>query len=204
MPDKPLSVLRSDIIQSYLADENEVVDDLITQLGSYDAVLTSNCAKHLVNVVRAKKDRQSPIEAFLREYQLCSQEGIVLMGMAEALLRIPDSQTQDQFLQEKLTHADWQKHLHHIDSLLVNLSSQALLLTRQIEERVLQSEQHWFSVFGQLLKRIGTPLIRTAIKRAMAYLSEQFVFAESIEIAVEQIKQEAVYRHSFDMLGEAA
>ncbi|MEQ1559458.1 MAG: bifunctional proline dehydrogenase/L-glutamate gamma-semialdehyde dehydrogenase PutA [Methyloglobulus sp.] len=196
--------LRTVINRSYLADEREVVDGLLSQLGTYDPVIASDCAKMLVNAVRAKKDRQSPIEAFLREYQLNSQEGIVLMGIAEALLRIPDSSTQDLFLQEKLTRADWQNHLRHSDSFLVNLSSQALLFTRQFEEHVLLTDQHWFPIFGQLLNRIGAPLIRTALKQVMAYLAEQFVFAESIQQAIERSEQENAYRHSFDMLGEAA
>jgi RHH-type transcriptional regulator, proline utilization regulon repressor / proline dehydrogenase / delta 1-pyrroline-5-carboxylate dehydrogenase len=158
----------------------------------------------LVNAVRSKKNQQSPIEAFLREYQLNTQEGVVLMGIAEALLRIPDSFTQDLFLQEKLTHADWQNHLQHSDSLLVNISSQALLFTRHFEEQVQLSEQHWFSVFGQILNRIGAPVIRTAIKQAMAYLAEQFVFANTIQDAVERSRQVEFYRFSFDMLGESA
>ena len=200
----PLAALRAAINQAYLADENDCVAGLLAELGTYDPVGVSDCAKTLVNAVRGKKDRQTVIEAFLHEYQLNSQEGIVLMGIAEALLRIPDSATQDLFLQEKLTHADWQNHLQHSDSVLVNLSSQALLFTRQFEEHVLLSERHWFPVFESVLTRIGAPLIRTALKQAMAYLAEQFVFAESIQHAVERSGQDTTYRYSFDMLGEAA
>ena len=105
---------------------------------------------------------------------------------------------------EKLTRADWQKHIQHSDSLLVNLSSQALLLTRQFEEHVQLSEQHWFPVFDQLLARLGAPLIRSAIKQVMHYLAGQFVFADSMEEAVERGLDEPTYRYSFDMLGEAA
>ena len=126
------------------------------------------------------------------------------MGIAEALLRIPDSSTQDLFLQEKLTHADWQNHLQHSDSFLVNLSSQALLFTSKFEDHVLLSEKHWFPVFDKLLSRIGAPLIRTALKQVMHYLAEQFVFADSIQQAVQRCEQETAYRYSFDMLGEAA
>jgi RHH-type proline utilization regulon transcriptional repressor/proline dehydrogenase/delta 1-pyrroline-5-carboxylate dehydrogenase len=126
------------------------------------------------------------------------------MGIAEALLRIPDSATQDLLIQEKLTHADWQNHLQKSASLLVNLSSQALLLTRQFEEHVLLPERHWFPVFEQLLSRIGAPLIRSALKQAMHYLAEQFVFADSIELAAQRSQQKSHYRYSFDMLGEAA
>jgi RHH-type transcriptional regulator, proline utilization regulon repressor / proline dehydrogenase / delta 1-pyrroline-5-carboxylate dehydrogenase len=198
------ATLRTAINRAYLADENEVIAELLTYMGTYDPLIVSNCAKTLVNAVRAKKNQQSPIEAFLREYQLNSQEGIVLMGIAEALLRIPDSATQDLFLQEKLTHADWQKHLQHSDSYLVNLSSQALLFTRQFEEHVLLSVKHWFPVFESVLSRLGAPLIRSALKQVMQYLAGQFVFAESIQQALQRCGQEAAYRYSFDMLGEAA
>jgi RHH-type proline utilization regulon transcriptional repressor/proline dehydrogenase/delta 1-pyrroline-5-carboxylate dehydrogenase len=199
-----IAVLRVAINQAYLADENDCVGELLAGLDTYDPVIVSDCAKTLVNAVRAKKGQQSPIEAFLREYRLNSQEGIVLMGIAEALLRIPDSDTQDRFLQEKLTHADWQNHLQHSDSFLVNLSSQALLFTRKFEEHVLLPERHWFPVFGQLLSRLGAPLVRSALKQAMQCLAGQFVFADSIQHAVERSGQETVYRYSFDMLGEAA
>ena len=204
MANELLTAMRAAINQVCLADENDCVAELLSQLDTHDPVAVGECAKALANAVRAKKGQQSPIEAFLREYQLNSEEGIVLMGIAEALLRIPDSATQDRFLQEKLTRADWRKHFQHSDSLLVNLSSQALSLTRQFEEHLLLSEQHWFPVFDQLLSRLGAPLIRTALKQVMHYLAGQFVFADSIGDAVELIEQEPVYRHSFDMLGEAA
>jgi RHH-type proline utilization regulon transcriptional repressor/proline dehydrogenase/delta 1-pyrroline-5-carboxylate dehydrogenase len=199
-----IATLRAAINQAYLADENEIIGELLASLGTYDPAIVSDCAKTLVNAVRAKKDKHSPIEAFLREYQLNSQEGIVLMGIAEALLRIPDSFTQDQFLQEKITHADWQNHLQHSDSFLVNLSSQALLFTSQFEDHVLLSEKHWFPVFEKLLSRIGAPLIRSALKQVMQYLAKQFVFADSIQHAVQLSEQATAYRYSFDMLGEAA
>jgi RHH-type proline utilization regulon transcriptional repressor/proline dehydrogenase/delta 1-pyrroline-5-carboxylate dehydrogenase len=204
MPHKTVDIARAAINQAYLADENGIIAELVAGLDTYDPVTVRECAKTLVNAVRAKKDQQSPIEAFLREYQLNSQEGIVLMGIAEALLRIPDSPTQDLFLQEKLMHADWQNHVQHSDSFLVNLSSQALLLTRQFEEYVLLPEKHWLPIFDNLLSRIGAPLIRSALKQAMQYLAEQFVFADSIQQAAQRSQQKNNYRYSFDMLGEAA
>jgi RHH-type transcriptional regulator, proline utilization regulon repressor / proline dehydrogenase / delta 1-pyrroline-5-carboxylate dehydrogenase len=204
MTNETQTALRTAINQAYLADEDEILEGLVTQLGAYDPVRVGDCAKTLVNAIRAKKGRLSPIETFLREYQLNSQEGIVLMGIAEALLRIPDADTQDRFLREKLIHADWQRHVQHSDSLLVNLSSHALSFTRQFEEHVLLAEQHWFPVFDKVLSRLGAPLIRSALKQGMHYLSEQFVFAETIQAAVERSEQESAYRYSFDMLGEAA
>ncbi|MDD5411700.1 MAG: proline dehydrogenase family protein, partial [Methylobacter sp.] len=200
-----IATLRASINRAYLADENEIIAELLACLDTYDPVTARDCAKTLVNAVRTRKDQQSAIEAlFLHEYQLNSREGIVLLGIAEALLRIPDSHTQDLFIQEKLTHADWQSHVLHSDSFLVNLSTRALLFTSQFEDHVLLSGQHWFPVFEQLLSRMGAPLIRTALKQAMQYLALQFVIADSIEEAVYCSEQKTPYRHSFDMLGEAA
>lgn len=204
MTHETLARLRAAINQAYLADEDEIIGNLLAGLGTYDPVAVSDCAKTLVNAVRAKSDQQNVIEAFLHEYQLNSGEGIVLMGIAEALLRIPDNETQDLLLQEKLTHADWQSHLQQSDSFLVNLSTRALLFTSQFENQVILSKPHWFPVFDQLLARLGAPLIRTALKQAMQQLAQQFIIADSIQSAVERSKQNTAYRYSFDMLGEAA
>ena len=204
MSQQSLSALRSAINDAYLMNEPDILKTLLIELGNYNPIATSNISKTLITALRGINDRQSMAEAFLREYQLDSQEGLILMGIAEALLRIPDNHTQDLFLQEKLTHADWQNHLQHSDSVWVNLSSQALSYTRQFEEHVLLSDKHWYSVFDQLMSRLGAPLIRVALKKSMQYLSEQFVFADSIENAIERMKAAPEFRYSFDMLGEAA
>ena len=200
MTQEAIAALRADINQAYLADENQTIAKLLAYLDTYDPVKVSGCAKSLVEAVRTKKDRQTAIEAFLHEYQLNSEEGNVLMGIAEALLRIPDSRTQDLLLQEKLTHGDWRSHLQHSNSLVVNFSTRTLLFTRQFEDHVASSER----IFEQLISRLGTPLIRTALKQAMQHLAQQFVIAESIQQAVQRCGQNPAYRYSFDMLGEAA
>jgi len=199
-----IEALYKAINQAYLADQTEVLSDLSAQLGAYEPLPVSNLANELVIAIRTKTDRQSITEAFLREYQLNSQEGIVLMGIAEALLRIPDRQTQDLFLQEKLTQANWQEHLQHSESYFVNLSSQALAFTRQFEEQTASTGVHWFPVFEQLLSRLGAPVVRTALKQVMQYLARQFVYADSIEAAIARSNASPAYRYSFDMLGEAA
>ncbi|WAK03501.1 bifunctional proline dehydrogenase/L-glutamate gamma-semialdehyde dehydrogenase PutA [Methylobacter sp. YRD-M1] len=203
MADTSTTTLRAAINQAYLADEKNIIAALSASLNQYDAAAVSASAETLVNAVRARK-RHTAIEAFLHEYQLNSQEGIVLMSIAEALLRIPDRRTQDQFLQEKLTVADWQRHVQQSDSFWVNLSTRALVFTRQFEELTAPSEQHWFPVFEQLLSRMGAPLIRNAINQAMQHMALQFVIAETIEQAIAHSEQQPAYRYSFDMLGEAA
>jgi RHH-type proline utilization regulon transcriptional repressor/proline dehydrogenase/delta 1-pyrroline-5-carboxylate dehydrogenase len=204
MAETSTTTLRTAISQAYLADEKDIIAALSTDLLTYDAAAAGASAETLVTAVRTRAQRHSAIEAFLHEYQLNSQEGIVLMGIAEALLRIPDRQTQDLFLQEKLTVADWQRHVQHSDSFWVNLSTRALLFTRQFEELAAPSPQHWFPVFEQLLSRMGAPLIRSALNQAMQYMALQFVIADSIEQAIVRGEQQPAYRYSFDMLGEAA
>jgi RHH-type proline utilization regulon transcriptional repressor/proline dehydrogenase/delta 1-pyrroline-5-carboxylate dehydrogenase len=203
MTDTSTTTLRTAISQAYLADEKDIIAALTASLNTYDASAVGASAEALVSAVRARK-RHTAIEAFLHEYQLNSQEGIVLMSIAEALLRIPDRRTQDQFLQEKLTVADWQRHVQQSDSFWVNLSTRALVFTRQFEELTAPSEQHWFPVFEQLLSRMGAPLIRNALNQAMQHMALQFVIAETIEQAIAHSEQQPTYRYSFDMLGEAA
>jgi len=203
MTQQSIATLRAAINRAYLADEKDIISELSACLVAYDAGRAGEFAGTLISAVRAKKHRQTATEAFLHEYRLNSDEGIVLMGLAEALLRIPDRRTQDRFLQEKLCSADWQSHLRHSDSVLVNLSTQALSATREFEHRLL-SEASWFPVFEQLLSRMGAPLIRNALKQAMWHLALQFVFAESMQDAVQRSEQYPAYRFSFDMLGEAA
>ncbi|MGZ8947562.1 MAG: bifunctional proline dehydrogenase/L-glutamate gamma-semialdehyde dehydrogenase PutA, partial [Methylococcaceae bacterium] len=204
MTQSSIASLRSAINQAYLADEKDIIGELLAGLDSYNSAIASACAETLALAVRAQKLRQTAIEAFLREYRLNTDEGVVLMRIAEALLRIPDSRTQDRFLQEKLTGADWQSHLQHSDSALVNLSTKALLFTSLFENRADLTEQNCASVFDQLLSRLGAPLIRSALKQAMQHLAQQFVFADSMQQAVERSKQDTENRYSFDRLGESA
>ncbi|MEQ1528568.1 MAG: bifunctional proline dehydrogenase/L-glutamate gamma-semialdehyde dehydrogenase PutA [Methylococcales bacterium] len=199
-----LAALRAAISQAHLADENTVIAELSAGLHGYDAAIVSKNAETLVHAVRAQKHNQTTIDAFLREYQLNSQEGIVLMRIAEALLRIPDSQTQDRFIQENLSAADWHSHLQHSDSALVNLSTKALLFTSLFEQHTDVPAQHWPQVFDQLASRLGAPIIRSALKQAMQFLARQFVFADTMPQALSRSAPDTSHRYSFDMLGEAA
>lgn len=195
--------LRSAINQAFLTDETALVQDLLTQLSNYNAVDVDADAHELVTAVRNKQYRQSVTDAFLHEYRLNSDEGIVLMGIAEALLRIPDRATQDRFLADKLTAAHWHQHLHHSDSLLVNLSTVALQLTGQFEQHLKPAHRQQ-QLFEKLLARLGQPLIRKALNQAMQLLGSQFVIAGTIEEAIAKSRRSPLYRYSFDMLGEAA
>lgn len=199
-----LKNLRHTINQNYLANESGIISQLMVYLNDYDSAAVQHQAYLLVSAIRERKDQQTLVKAFLQEYQLNSEEGIVLMEIAEALLRIPDQPTQDLFLQEKLTESDWYKHLQHSDSLLVNFATQALTVTGKIEQYLKPTETEHQQVFSRLSSRIGLPVIRSALKQAMQQLAYQFVIAETIERAVVQANRQPDYLYSFDMLGEAA
>ncbi|MGY6277809.1 bifunctional proline dehydrogenase/L-glutamate gamma-semialdehyde dehydrogenase PutA [Methylomonas sp. MgM2] len=189
---------------SYVRTEAELLSELTAYLGDYDRQSAADLAAGLIADVRGRHFERSAFDAFLQEYSLNSEEGIVLMGMAEALLRIPDVETQRRFLQEKLAEADWHSHLMHSDSVLVNLASTALLLSGKMEERIRDIQHEQKRIFDELLSRLGEPLIRNAVKQAMQHLAKHFVIAETIEAALDQAKHNEHYRYSFDMLGEAA
>lgn len=199
-----LQTARLTINQAYLTDETVLVNSLLTRLSAYPVNDVYACAHQLVTQVRKNKGRESLTEAFLHEYKLNSEEGIVLMSLAEALLRIPDQATQDRFLADRLTAADWHKHLHHNDSFMVNLATDALQLSGQFEQRFTLHEPQYQRLVEKLLARLGQPLIRNALKQAMHLLGSRFVMAETIERAITQSRQHPLYRYSFDMLGEAA
>lgn len=188
------------INQAFIRAEPDVLADSIGYLGDYDKHSIAELAARLITKVRASHSGTQSFDAFLQEYSLSSEEGIVLMGMAEALLRIPDVATQNRFLQEKLAEADWYRHIAHSDSLLVNLASTALSISGKLEDRI----RHPHLIIDGLLSRLGEPLIRTALKQGMQQLARHFVIAENIDVALIEASGNPSYRYSFDMLGEAA
>ncbi|MEQ8499201.1 MAG: bifunctional proline dehydrogenase/L-glutamate gamma-semialdehyde dehydrogenase PutA [Sneathiellaceae bacterium] len=163
-------------------------------------------ARDLVRRVRDGRVGKGGLDAFLHEYELSSREGIVLMCLAEALLRIPDSETADALIEDKLAEADWERHLGHSKSVFVNASTWALMLTGDI---VRMDHLGWGDlggVLGKLVHRSGEPVIRRAMRQAMRIMGRQFVMGRSIAAALKRARTpEALgYRHSYDMLGEAA
>jgi len=129
--------------QQYLCDESQSIKAFSSYLNNYDLLSINKSAEALVTAIRSKTKQQKVTEAFLHEYQLNSQEGIILMAMAEALLRIPDPATQDLLIREKLTRAEWHKHLNHSPSFLVNCATQALSLSGRFEEQRLATVTQW-------------------------------------------------------------
>jgi RHH-type proline utilization regulon transcriptional repressor/proline dehydrogenase/delta 1-pyrroline-5-carboxylate dehydrogenase len=146
---------------------------------------------------RARRTGRAPTSDFLAEYGLGTAEGVALLCLAEALLRIPDTATADALIEDRIAAADWQKHLGHGDSLAVNAAAWAFMLTG----RVLALDDIAGAI-GGVIRRLGEPVIRTALRRGMRMLARQFVMGRTIEEALARADQRS--RYSFDMLGEAA
>jgi len=202
------SILRSAITQAYLQDETQIVEKLLAGAAiSVDAqTRIQQFARELVLNVRQVGRKSGALEAFLQEYDLSSHEGIALMCLAEALLRIPDPATADKLIHDKLSTADWETHLGKSPSLFVNASTWGLMLTGKfinIDEGKFDSTS---SFLNKLIRRSSEPAIRMALKQAMRIMAHQFVMGKDIDGALErsQSAENSVYRYSFDMLGEAA
>jgi RHH-type proline utilization regulon transcriptional repressor/proline dehydrogenase/delta 1-pyrroline-5-carboxylate dehydrogenase len=193
---------------SYLAAEETVVRRLSSaaRLDPGQRAAVQERALRLVETVRAARPSGGGLDALLRQYHLASREGVVLMCLAEALLRIPDAETADRLIADKVAAGDWEDYLGSSDSLLVNASTWGLMLTGRlvdIDRREIGSMRTWFA---RLASRIGEPVARSALRQAMRIMGHQFVMGRTIEEALERAggASERAYRYSFDMLGEAA
>ncbi len=195
-----------DIAAHYLSDETAVLDKLCDQARLDEAGTERVLAdgRKLAAAMRERAADTSGIDSFMVEYDLSSHEGVVLMCLAEALLRIPDSATADQLIADKLGDANFHEHLGRSSDLLVNVSTWGLLLSGRVLADEIPGEQGIGRIMGQLLSRIGEPVIRTALRTAMRIMSEHFVMGETIEAAIDRAGETPEYRYSFDMLGEAA
>ncbi len=193
------------ITERYLADEADVLAELISgaALPAAQSERVKQQAAALVAAIRRRQRDAGGVDALLRAYDLSSGEGIVLMCLAEALLRIPDAETADRLIADKLGSADWQAHLGRSESLFVNASTWALLLTGRIV-RPPEVEEAPASFFTRIVERVGEPVVRAALRQAMRILGSQFVMGETIESALRRAGDSPEQNYSFDMLGEAA
>ncbi|MBB5207838.1 RHH-type proline utilization regulon transcriptional repressor/proline dehydrogenase/delta 1-pyrroline-5-carboxylate dehydrogenase [Chiayiivirga flava] len=202
------SPLRAAITAAYARDEATHLRELLDQARVDPATQQSiqSLAEQLVQRVRQKAEDQGAIEAFMREYDLSSEEGVLLMCVAEALLRIPDQDTADRLIRDKLGEADWDSHLGRSDSVLVNASTWGLMLTGRMVNLADETKRSVGGAFRRLIGRAGEPVIRLAVRQAMRIMGHQFVMGRTIEEALKRSKkgENANYRYSFDMLGEAA
>lgn len=194
---------RTAINSAYLLDEAEHLNTLLPliKLGERKQAQIEVLARQLANKVRHGEQARNGVDALLHEYDLSTQEGVLLMCLAEALLRIPDVATADRLIQDKLSDAEWSRHLGHSASWLVNVSTWGLLLSGKVVKLETPS-----SSFNRLVSRSGEPMIRMAIKQAMRLIGHQFVMGNTIDEALmcSNEDENKRYRYSFDMLGEAA
>jgi RHH-type proline utilization regulon transcriptional repressor/proline dehydrogenase/delta 1-pyrroline-5-carboxylate dehydrogenase len=205
--DRPDSIARA-INPKYLTEEQTLVRELSdhARLAAPAARNASARALALVQAVRGAKGSGGALDAFLRQYNLASREGVILMCLAEALLRIPDGETADRLIADKIPSGAWDEHLGDSDSLLVNASTWGLMLTGRVvalDRNEVGEARSWYS---RLVGKLGEPVARAALKQAMRILGHQFVMGRDIEAALARAagKEERDYRYSFDMLGEAA
>ena len=197
------------ITKHYLRDEEETVAELLSQfeLEQLQKDQIKEFGNDLIEGMRNHKGGMH-IETFLNEYGLDNHEGIALMCLAEALLRIPDTTTAERFLKDKLEDANWSQHLGHSDTFWVNFSTWGLLLTgKLLKKESMPTGAAWFSeqVKG-LFRKMGEPLALSAVRQAMLMIGQQFVAGETISEAIQNnfTEIEKGYKHSYDMLGEAA
>ena len=206
-PLPPASPLRAAVRDHARLDETEADAQILAaaEIPPEARDRIAQTARRLVAGVRRERQGKGGIDAFLHEYALSSQEGVALLCLAEALLRIPDADTIDRLIRDKLGEADWARHLDHSDSVFVNASTWALMLTG----RFLRAEPAAHDLRAALRRfamRSGEPVVRQAVTAAMRILARQFVMGRTIEEALERARpvEREGYRHSYDMLGEAA
>ncbi|PMQ17678.1 trifunctional transcriptional regulator/proline dehydrogenase/L-glutamate gamma-semialdehyde dehydrogenase [Janthinobacterium sp. AD80] len=198
---------RAAITAAYRRDEVSAVQWLLQQVRASSDETTAEgqaLAHRLVSAVRQKRTRASGVDALMHEFSLSSEEGVALMCLAEALLRIPDSQTADRLIADKISKGDWRKHLGESPSLFVNAATWGLLITGKLVST--GSESGLGSAMTKLIAKGGEPLIRKGVDLAMRMLGNQFVTGQTIEEALKNSRENETrgYRYSYDMLGEAA
>jgi RHH-type proline utilization regulon transcriptional repressor/proline dehydrogenase/delta 1-pyrroline-5-carboxylate dehydrogenase len=192
----------------FLADEAEVVTEVLdlARLPAADRAAIRQDAMQLVAAARRRREGRGGIEAFLQQYDLASQEGIVLMCLAEALLRIPDAETADRLIADKISSGQWSDYLGEADSLFVNASTWGLMLTGRLMRTPEAELRDPAGFLRRLVARLGEPVVRTAFRQAMRIMGHQFVMGRDVAGALSRAAEGdgARYRYTYDMLGESA
>ena len=200
--------IRQKIREFYRIDENIAVDHILP-LAEVNVSARSRAwerARKMVLQIRQDQTGNGAIDALLNEYSLSSEEGVVLMCLAEALLRVPDKHTQDALIRDKISQGQWSAHLGSSDSLFVNASSWGLLITGTMVKYADKRKQDNFGLLKKTIGRLGEPVIRKSMNYAMKIMGKQFVMGETIGAATERAatKEQQGYVYSYDMLGEGA
>lgn len=200
---QPQSVLRAAITAAYRRPEPECVPLLLGQAKMPNLEKIHAMAGKLVQTLRSKRTGGG-VEGLIQEFSLSSQEGVALMCLAEALLRIPDRATRDALIRDKIAHGDWKSHMGGSPSLFVNAATWGLMLTAKLV--AVNSEQSLSTALTRLISKGGEPLVHKGVNMAMRMMGEQFVSGQTIsEALANNRKMESKgFRYSYDMLGEAA
>lgn len=201
-----LTSLREPLSQHYRIDETTLVQKLLSdaEIPSDLQTKIQQLARKLVENVRNTRQNASGVDALMHEFSLSSQEGVALMCLAEALLRIPDKATADKLIRDKISKGNWRSHIGQSPSMFVNAAAWGLLITGKLVST--HSEQQLSSSLTKLIAKGGEPLIRKGVEVAMRLLGKQFVTGETIEQAIKNGEKrfQQGFRYSYDMLGEAA
>lgn len=200
------SELRRAVTAAYRRNEEEAVADLLARaaMSVPEKEAAAVLARRLVTQVRAGRSKASGVDALMHEFALSSEEGVALMCLAEALLRIPDNATRNKLIRDKLSGGNWKSHLNNSPSLFVNAAAWGLLVTGKLTSA--NNDQNLGMALTRIIGKGGEPVIRKGVDYAMRLLGKQFVTGQTIEEALQNGKEreKAGYRFSFDMLGEAA
>ncbi|WP_028864724.1 bifunctional proline dehydrogenase/L-glutamate gamma-semialdehyde dehydrogenase PutA [Psychromonas aquimarina] len=206
--DRPLDELWSLISPLYMVDEDDWLKQLLPMASpsAQEKISISDNASELIKRVRADKQAIQMIDALLLEYSLDTREGILLMCLAEALMRIPDTATADALIKDKLSVADWKSHLKNSDSTFVNASTWGLLLTGKVINLDTAKDAESSNVINRFVNKLSEPVIRQAMNQAMKIMGHQFVLGRNIREAQKNGRPFTVkgYGYSYDMLGESA
>ncbi|MDC8755559.1 bifunctional proline dehydrogenase/L-glutamate gamma-semialdehyde dehydrogenase PutA [Erythrobacter sp. sf7] len=197
---------RADLRRAYRAEEEACIAARIEQAAPAARVHAEAATLAIRLIEGAREEKASGIDAFLQQYGLDTEEGIALMCLAEALLRVPDAATADALIRDKIGTIEWGEHLGESSSTFVNAATFSLMLTGEVLEQPEAHQKGLGSAFKRAMNRLGEPVIRTATAQAMRILGGQFVFGRTIEEALKRAAPERAkgITHSFDMLGEAA
>lgn len=204
-PIRPQGVLRQAITAAYRLPEAEAVAALLESatLAPEQRNAVAATARKLISALRAKH-KGTGVEGLVHEYSLSSQEGVALMCLAEALLRIPDTATRDALIRDKIADGDWKSHIGGGRSLFVNAATWGLVVTGKLTGTV--NDRSLSAALTRLIARCGEPVIRRGVDMAMRMMGEQFVTGETIDEALNRSRalEQKGFRYSYDMLGEAA
>ncbi|MFC0267980.1 bifunctional proline dehydrogenase/L-glutamate gamma-semialdehyde dehydrogenase PutA [Kushneria aurantia] len=205
---QPPDTLYDRVSDHYIASENELIGEFIAllQTDRQDFDRIAERTAQLVRDVRAMDSASDSIDELLQQYSLSTREGLMLMCLAEALLRIPDSATTDALIEDRLSVGEWEKYAGQSDSWFVNFSTWGLLTTGRVVRLDHPREGKPAGFINRMVNRMGEPVIRRAMREAMKVMGRQFVLGRDIDEAIKRSKPlfDKGYTYSYDMLGEAA